>query len=277
MKTKTNDKTIGSALLCCFLTTATVHGQLAVSTFDSDADGWTVIDRHTITHLYVGTRTPVYHSTGGNPGGYIQSQDALADWYWRAPAKFLGNKSAAFGGTLTFDIIADYDISFTNVIYTLMMEGGGTTLRGDFVVYALEDAWLHWSIPLSVHTNWLDFATGLPATTNQMLTVLSNLAVLDINGEYGDGRDVGSIDNITMLPCSPRSMIRVSEVEVCWDSQTSVLYDVQFRPDLELSTWAPLYTNVVGTGSMMCVGDRVALGQPRRFYRVLCSTNGVGE
>ena len=52
------------------------HGQLARSTFDVDADGWTVVERANDSLTVVNTRSPVYTNSGGNPNGYIHATDA---------------------------------------------------------------------------------------------------------------------------------------------------------------------------------------------------------
>jgi len=47
-----------------------------------------------------------WNSAGGNPGGYISASDSLtvpALLTFSAPSGFLGNKSAAYGSTLSFD------------------------------------------------------------------------------------------------------------------------------------------------------------------------------
>src|SRR4051812_50196857 len=75
-------------------------GVIASSTFDANDDGWIA------NELGGSNNTLTYHATGGNPGGYLNALD-IEDgrtWSWVAPAKFLGNDSAAYGGTLTFDL-----------------------------------------------------------------------------------------------------------------------------------------------------------------------------
>lgn len=67
----------------------------------------------------------------------------------------------------------------------------------------------------------------------------------------------------------PESSIRVSEVEICWQSETNALYRVEYRLEVTGSEWLPLYTNLVGTGERICVADRLAPEQPQRFYRVI--------
>ncbi|HXI50936.1 MAG TPA: hypothetical protein VNH84_05510, partial [Candidatus Saccharimonadales bacterium] len=68
----------------------------------------------------------------------------------------------------------------------------------------------------------------------------------------------------------PVTAVRVTEVEVCWDSKLEGLYQVQYRSELTTNAWVDLLgTNVSGTGATLCIPDRVARDQARRFYRVI--------
>jgi hypothetical protein len=67
----------------------------------------------------------------------------------------------------------------------------------------------------------------------------------------------------------PLSSIRVSEVEICWTSESNALYRVDYRSDFTTNMWLPLFTNIVGSGDTMCIADKVPHGQPQRFYRVV--------
>jgi hypothetical protein len=67
----------------------------------------------------------------------------------------------------------------------------------------------------------------------------------------------------------PNLAIRVSQIEVCWDTSTSYDYQLQYRSDLTTNVWVPLSTNSVrGTGGLVCMSDTVVPGQPHRYYRV---------
>jgi hypothetical protein len=66
----------------------------------------------------------------------------------------------------------------------------------------------------------------------------------------------------------PIMTIRVSEVEVCWTSETNATYRVEYRSDLTTSTWTTLRECVPSTGTETCIYDKVLRGQPQRFYRV---------
>lgn len=63
--------------------------------------------------------------------------------------------------------------------------------------------------------------------------------------------------------------IRVSQVELCWDTILNKTYQLQYRSDLTANIWTDLGAPVSGTGSRVCVQDPVPVGQPQRFYRVV--------
>ncbi len=67
----------------------------------------------------------------------------------------------------------------------------------------------------------------------------------------------------------PTASIRVSEVEVCWNSDSNRNYQVQYRSTLTTNAWINLGSPVTGNGSTTCITDKVAPGQPQRFYRFL--------
>ena len=70
--------------------------------------------------------------------------------------------------------------------------------------------------------------------------------------------------------------IRVSQVELSWDSESNVTYGVQYRSTLTTNAWLPLGTNCFpGDGSVKIFYDSVLLGEPQRFYRLV--TNCVAQ
>jgi len=68
---------------------------------------------------------------------------------------------------------------------------------------------------------------------------------------------------------SPVLSARVSEIEVCWETISNQIYQVQYRSSLTTNSWTDLGAQQVGTGSNLCIGDKVLPGDPRRFYRVI--------
>jgi hypothetical protein len=71
------------------------------------------------------------------------------------------------------------------------------------------------------------------------------------------------------VPAQPQLAIRVSQVELCWETITDRLYQLEYRSDLSASAWSPLGGVTRGDGSRLCTNDPVIAGQPARLYRVV--------
>jgi hypothetical protein len=72
---------------------------------------------------------------------------------------------------------------------------------------------------------------------------------------------------------APVVSIRVSEVQLCWDTTSNASYQLQYRSLLTSNQWTPLYTNFIsGSGSTFCTNDVVVMSQPQRYYRVVATT-----
>src|ERR1044071_3805770 len=92
---------VASILFCC-----QVSAQVVSSDFVSNADGWTA------PNALAGSFT--YSGTGGNPNGFISAQTPGSvilgsttlwiPYYFNAPSKFTGVKTAYYGGGLSFDL-----------------------------------------------------------------------------------------------------------------------------------------------------------------------------
>ena len=162
---------------------------LAASTFEEGMDGWTVVNDADL---------PVYYAGGGNPGGYIAAVDQQLGsyWYWRAPAKFYGNVSTAYGRTLTFDLKQSSTTSQANRV-DIILVGSGLTLVYD-TSYNPGTNWTSYSVLLQESAGWVNSATGQSATQAEIQTVLAALSDLQIRGEYRVGADTGSLDNVIL-------------------------------------------------------------------------------
>jgi len=67
--------------------------------------------------------------------------------------------------------------------------------------------------------------------------------------------------------CDPCATISVSQVRVCWSTESNILYRVDYKSTLTSNTWTPLVTDVVGNGATNCVFDAVT--EEKRFYQVV--------
>ncbi|MBN2505435.1 MAG: hypothetical protein JXQ71_01950 [Verrucomicrobia bacterium] len=251
---------LGSLLLVPLLAAPAVA---QISTFDTDNDGWTVINN--------GESPLSWLATGGNPGGCIQNQDASAESGWfEAPAKFLGNQSAVYGIYLRFDLRTQSPFAVpAGQLVELVGGAGQVSLR--FPMPTLPSRkWTSITIPLVASAGWL-VNEIYPATEEQLQTVLADLQHLRIDADIIDGvdQDVTSLDNVTFTSCLPPTVsIRVSHFEVCWNSCTNKTYNVQYSTVLAPDTWINLSTGLPGNGTTNCVLDSIPVGAPWRFYRV---------
>ena len=67
----------------------------------------------------------------------------------------------------------------------------------------------------------------------------------------------------------PQISIRISQVELCWDTSTNAAYQLQYRSTLTTNNWVPFFTNYwPGTGGILCTNEAVYPGQSQRFYQV---------
>ncbi len=144
---------------------------IARSTFDTGNEGWRVGDFFSAT----GVAMPTHVAAGGNPGGFLRTSD-LFDWNaYQAPAAFLGNQSAAYGGTLHLD---ERILSSDGVNYPMVVLFDGSLLL-QFRTVPPGSAWTSYDIPLVASAGW-EIANGSgnpgpPASEAQLQQVLSNL------------------------------------------------------------------------------------------------------
>lgn len=182
----------------------TLAATLADSRFDSGDDGWTVRDL-----AYPDPGAPpvsLGSRTASNQGGHLARADFSANaWYWFAPAKFLGDQSAAFGGTLSFDLAVTGQ-GFGNPPNfsqeDVLLVGGGRTLAystGAVVQPTAAVAWFGNSVPLSPGGWTLDSRHGPSASAADLQAALGALSALYIRGEFLFGLDdVGRLDNVLL-------------------------------------------------------------------------------
>lgn len=140
------------------------------STFDTDAEGWTVFGG------VLG-----YMDTGGNPGGYITARDNLNNFMELvAPASYTGI-SLLNGGMLSFDFINDNGVGGTSLsgFGTVTLQGGGLSAELDITSALPGSAWQTASTTLS-STVW-----GL--SEPNWTTLISDITAIRIEVESLNG------------------------------------------------------------------------------------------
>ena len=190
-----------AAFALCLAMLPTARGAIiAESSFDTDAEGWTIEGD---------APTPSWLSMGGNPGGHIRGQDFVGGitWFFSAPSKFLGNVSAAYGQDLTFDL-RQGDTSAQYDDRDIVLNGGGMSLFF-FTSPNPATTFTSYSVPLKASAGWKFGAIATPsdATEAQMQLVLSSLTSLLIRGEFRSGADTGFLDNVVLNGAEPAAAV----------------------------------------------------------------------
>ena len=127
-------------------------------------------------------------------------------------------------------------------------------------------AWHHWIIS-SMPTALTLTIDGVPVYAGPGNMPFSSVRI----GTYGTAAETAlAFDDfqISAVPqASPHLSIRISQVEVCWESLTNMIYQVQYSTALTSNTWVNLGGAVPGNGFTNCISD--VLTSPRRYYRVV--------
>lgn len=177
-------------LLLLALSPALLFAQF--STFDFDNEGWSATGDAQGDTVY-------WLSSSGNPGGCIKAIDLNTgiSWYFVAPPCFLGDKSAAYGKLIQYDVRTTV-VSTTNYTGDIILYGtNGLVLYHNYGQNA-GTAWTHFSVFLIESNFHVGGVNGPIATQAQMQSVLGDLSALRIRGEYHNGDDQGFLDNVRL-------------------------------------------------------------------------------
>jgi gliding motility-associated-like protein len=199
--------------------TTVIFTQNITSTFDTNDEGWRIVNYSSTTGITFGTALPTYtRTTVGTPNGFISKYEGLviggSTLYFSAPAKFLGNHSRAYGNNLSFDIKVERDVNNASVRPygddNLVIEGGGITLYT--YLEPPPTNWTHVDCRLDESRGWLvnNRNTGRPATKADVQRVLCNITKIWIRCEYNLQADEGFLDNVVLetdLPCYNTTLI----------------------------------------------------------------------
>ena len=161
---------------------------VATDGFGSGDGGWTVSGDP--------AAPPSVQPSGGNPGGWLSVTDAVASqtMFWQAPAAYLGDREAAYGGALVFDRRADAPGDLSSARDVVLTAGDGTELTADLVTTP-GTAWSRTVLPL-LPDSWTDTATGTVADEDTLRHTLADLAGVGIRAEYVTGGEVDGLDGV---------------------------------------------------------------------------------
>ncbi len=191
--------TVASLCLITVLTAFLASSSFAAvtSTFDTGLDGW--------THAPGGDAdtTVTYAATGGNPGGAAALTDAGegANDFFLAPAKYLGNDSAALNGTLSFQLMDNSSIDTLGALLTIT-DAAGDTLTHALPAFA-SGSYASFLFTLNQSGGFTYTpvgGTGSAATQANFQTVLANVNSLVVPGDFHNGTETTFLDNVALVP-----------------------------------------------------------------------------
>jgi hypothetical protein len=165
------------------LTIAQASASTISSTFDGSADGWIAVDP-------TGDYTASWQGLGGNPGGYLLGNENTplgGTGYFTAPSKFLGNLSAYFNGTLSYDlkVIAGTLSSFFEDV-DVRITGAAGTVSWSSALVPLGNDWF----TMQVQLNSANFSGG------DLAAILADVTKFEIRGELISGSESEGLDNV---------------------------------------------------------------------------------
>ncbi|MEW5742209.1 MAG: laminin B domain-containing protein [Myxococcota bacterium] len=178
----------------CLILFLALSGCIPSSRFENDVEGWTLSGNGADTEAKL-------LASGGYPNGNICGQDSYEQdaWYFVAPPKFRGNHASAYGLRLTFDLKQKtyiYQVKGRDVV----LEGNSLRITNHFRFTPGID-WTPYSIRLDDASGWVyDERTtnaGDPVTADDFRSILRDVTVLKIRGEFVDGpNDEACLDNV---------------------------------------------------------------------------------
>ena len=195
-------------------------GTIVGSDFLTGDEGWTIIGNAGAGAVTVPTFEPF--NRGKSFNHYIYAKDDIINhskfgdqdkslWYFNAPAKFLGNKGAAYGGHISFSIgmFAGDIASLSKGVNLVELEckecgyNAGIRLAHRFSKIHFKHAIAHFKIELLETANWLkDPQNSLKRWSApsrcEVIQVLSRLSGLRILGDITTWYETVAIDNVVI-------------------------------------------------------------------------------
>ena len=180
-----------AALMLVLISGAALAGVFVISSFNTSTEGWTPGGDGI---------NPVWVSSGGDPGGYLNITDGAQGpmWFFVAPSEYTGNKSGAFGQNLTYSLRLSSNNGWMPDFGDVFLDGNGQTIAADSGP-APGTSWERFGVTLDSSGGWrFDDLSGAVATDAEIAAVLANLTGVRIRGEYTSGSDNADLDSVVM-------------------------------------------------------------------------------
>lgn len=197
----------------------TADEALVTSAFDFGTEDWKILDNGKTA---VPKHQPI--SRGNLLSYYIYASDSIIHhqengddavrWTFSAPAKFLGNQWAAYGGSLDF-VLFSSEGSFAHSNLNLAGNGnlvvmecstcnqnkGVTVAMPLTLVFKFDGTITQFRLPLTEKAGWLKDPKNVlhpwtPPTQCELVSVLSALSSLRILGDFTQGHETVALDSV---------------------------------------------------------------------------------
>jgi hypothetical protein len=167
------------------------------SSFETDNEGWQIVDFPYFVHVSnPGTTELFIDDTFGNPANSVRILDVFYETGISAPASYLGDKLAFYGGELSYDIF----IRKTDAIpYPAVVLNNGEQSAYYVLPSPPLNVWHRMAVPLTP-SGWKDSGTKEEVTEWQFKMILGSLTGIYISTEWNSGDDDTHIDNVTLAP-----------------------------------------------------------------------------
>lgn len=184
-------------LLCLTALRLAVHtqAQIVLSDFNSAAlttDGWQKYSGGD------GGSSVTWSASGGDgDSGCLVLNDAASGQndYFAAPAKFLGDQSIFYGGTLGFDFKITSSVELP-VADNVILSGNGISIACALPVTPVTTGFTTYSLSLLPSSGWYMIGTTIAPTQTQMQGLLTSLTDLRILADWHNGPESDILDNV---------------------------------------------------------------------------------
>jgi len=167
--------------------------ELAASHFEHGPEGWRNGE------FTVGNDT---RDVTWDPAGFISVGDNYPHNALLAPDAFLGDQTAAIGGTLSLDLGSDFSDDAPDAPLVTLV-GGDVLLYGGVIATppASGGGFTHYVVALTA-ANFLrgapDVMNGVAVSDAEFAQVIAHLRQLSINADFHDGDDHVRLDNVVL-------------------------------------------------------------------------------
>ena len=160
------------------------------ASFNNTDQGWSTVD---------GASALENPAEGGQFGGYIRASDATAGilWYFEADARFTGDLSRYYHGTLTYFMRQESDNPTISDAVDIRIVGANGTVLTKAFDYEPGPDWTRFEVDLDAFDGWR-IDNGAIARDLDIFATLLDVTSIRIRGEYQSGDDTVGLDSVRL-------------------------------------------------------------------------------